>query len=57
MGGWYDTAGPAAAFRYVGVLPMILVVVFAGLFVYFRARGGYRPVHIQQGMKPTLSVS
>ncbi|MBS1824532.1 MAG: MFS transporter [Acidobacteria bacterium] len=42
MGGWYDTAGAAAAFRYVGVLPVILIFVFAGLFLYFRSRGGYR---------------
>lgn len=42
MGGWYDTAGAAAAFRYVGVLPVILIFVFAGLFLFFRSRGGYR---------------
>ncbi|MBI3209551.1 MAG: MFS transporter [Candidatus Solibacter usitatus] len=42
MGGWYDTAGPAAAFRYVGVLPVILTVIFGGLFVYYRSQGGYR---------------
>ncbi len=42
MGGWYDTAGAAAAFRYVAVLPLILIAVFAGLFLFFRARGGYR---------------
>lgn len=42
MGGWYDTAGPAAAFRYVAVLPAICVVAFAGFHLYFRSRGGYR---------------
>lgn len=47
MGGWYDTAGAAAAFRYVSVLPVILVAVFAGLFFYFKGRGGYKPVHIE----------
>ncbi|MBL8179742.1 MAG: MFS transporter [Bryobacterales bacterium] len=47
MGGWYDTAGPAAAFRYVGYLPLILIGVFAGLFVYFRTRGGYRAEDLQ----------
>lgn len=46
MGGWYDTAGPAAAFRYVGVLPVIFTLVFAGLFFYFRAAGGYRAVNL-----------
>jgi hypothetical protein len=47
MGGWYDTAGAAAAFRYVGILPAILVVVFAGLFLYFRSRGGYHAQELQ----------
>lgn len=42
MGGWYETAGAAAAFRYVGILPLILIVVFAAMFLYFRSRGGYR---------------
>lgn len=46
MGGWYDTQGAAAAFRYVAVLPCILTVVFAGLFLYFRAQGGYKAVKL-----------
>jgi MFS family permease len=41
MGGWYDTAGPAAAFRYVAVLPVILTFAFAALVVFFRNHGGY----------------
>jgi len=44
IGGWYDTHGAAAAFRYVAVLPVVLTVVFVALFVYYRSRGGYRPV-------------
>jgi MFS family permease len=44
IGGWYDTDGAAAAFRYVAVLPAILTIVFATLFVYYRSRGGYRPI-------------
>jgi len=48
MGGWYDAAGAAAAFRYVGVLPVILTVVFAGLFVYFRMQGGYQAIRLNQ---------
>ncbi len=47
MGGWYERDGPAAAFRYVAVLPIFLTVIFAGLFFYFKARGGYRAVTIQ----------
>lgn len=41
MGGWYERAGAAAAFRYVGVLPLILTVIFGALFVYYKSRGGY----------------
>jgi MFS family permease len=44
IGGWYDAHGAAAAFRYVAVLPVVLTVVFVALFVYYRSRGGYRPV-------------
>ena len=44
IGAWYDTQGAAAAFRYVAVLPAILAIVFAALFVYYQSRGGYRPV-------------
>ncbi len=46
MGGWYDRYGAAAAFRFVGVLPAILTVVFSGLYFYYRARGGYRAVKL-----------
>ena len=44
MGGWYDAYGAATAFRYVGVLPIILTVVFAALWLRDRSRGGYRAV-------------
>jgi hypothetical protein len=47
MGGWYERDGPAAAFRYVAVLPIFLTVIFTGLFFYFKARGGYQAVRIQ----------
>lgn len=48
MGGWYDNAGPAAAFRYVAVMPAILTVIFGALYFYYRAIGGYKAVQIQQ---------
>jgi MFS family permease len=47
IGGWYDAEGAAAAFRYVAVLPAVLTVVFAALFVSYRSRGGYRPVSLE----------
>jgi len=46
MGGWYDSFGPAAAFRYVGVLPVVLTVIFGALFFYYRATGGYQAVKL-----------
>jgi len=52
MGGWYDAHGAAAAFRYVAVLPIVLTFVFGGLFLYYRARGGYKAVAISAG-QPT----
>jgi MFS family permease len=44
IGAWYDTQGAAAAFRYVAVLPAVMTVIFAALFLYYQSRGGYRPV-------------
>jgi MFS family permease len=46
MGGWYDSHGAAAAFRYVAVLPVILTVVFGALFFYYKAKGGYQAERI-----------
>ncbi|MBI3679389.1 MAG: MFS transporter [Acidobacteria bacterium] len=48
MGGWYDSAGPAAALRYVGVLPIVLTAVFGVLSFYFRSAGGYRAVKLAE---------
>jgi hypothetical protein len=52
MGEWYDAEGPAAAFRYVALLPVFLTIIFGILFFYFKARGGYRPVTLE----PTLAA-
>ncbi|HUQ91126.1 MAG TPA: MFS transporter [Bryobacteraceae bacterium] len=48
MGGWYDTAGPAAAFRYVAVMPCIIALVFGVLTLYFRSQGGYQAVKLTE---------
>ncbi len=40
--------GASMAFRYVAVLPVILIFVFAAMFLYFRAKGGYRPVRLDE---------
>ena len=42
MGGWYDNYGAAAAFFYVGFLPIVTTVAFALIFLYFKAHGGYQ---------------
>lgn len=48
MGRWYDNDGAAAAFQYVSVMPMALVVFFGLFFLYFRSKGGYKPVELAQ---------
>jgi len=47
MGAAFDKAGAGAALRTVAVLPIILTVVFGLLFLYYRARGGYRAVKLE----------
>lgn len=46
MGGWYDAQGAAAAFRYVAVLPCVLIVAFVALLLYFRSIGGYAAIRL-----------
>ncbi len=48
MGHWYDDQGAAAAFRYVAVLPAVLTLIFGGLWLWFRGKGGYRPVKLER---------
>ena len=46
MGARIDTLGPAAALRMVAALGGILALIFGGLFLYFKARGGYRAIQL-----------
>ena len=46
MGARMDRHGPGAALQMVAVLAGVLTLVFGGLWLDFRARGGYRAVHI-----------
>jgi hypothetical protein len=46
MGARIDSLGPAAALRMVAVLGAILAVIFGGMFLYFKARGGYRAIDL-----------
>jgi hypothetical protein len=47
MGAEFDKAGPGAALRTVAVLPVILTAVFGLLYMYYRAKGGYRAVRLE----------
>jgi len=38
-----EATGFKMAFRWVSVLPCILIVLFSGIVLYDRSRGGYRP--------------
>ena len=44
MGARIDRLGAGAALQFVAALGAILAVIFGGLYIYFRARGGYRAV-------------
>ena len=44
MGARIDQLGAGAALQFVGGLGVVLAVIFGGLMVYFRARGGYKAV-------------
>jgi len=38
-----EAVGFSMAFRWVSALPVILVVIFGGIFLYDLSRGGYKP--------------
>ena len=46
IGAKLDSKGPGAAMQTVAMLPIILVIVFGALGLYFKSRGGYKPVDI-----------
>jgi hypothetical protein len=46
MGARIDKLGPAAALQMVAALGGILAIIFGGLFLYFKARGGYRAIQL-----------
>jgi fucose permease len=53
MGARIDQYGPGAALQMVAVLGAILTLVFAGVWLRFRAQGGYRAVRISDSRVPT----
>jgi hypothetical protein len=46
MGQRMDALGPGSALQMIALLGAILAVIFTGVWLYFRATGGYRVVHI-----------
>ena len=46
MGARMDAYGPGAALQMVAGLGALLTLIFAGVWIYVRARGGYRAVRI-----------
>jgi len=58
MGARMDIAGPGAALQSMAGLAVVLVFVFGGLWVFFRTRGGYRPVHIsEEAVDPVVDAA
>jgi MFS family permease len=49
MGERIDKLGPGAALQMMSLLPAILGVLFVGLWIYYRSRGGYKPVRLGAG--------
>lgn len=47
IGAQFDAKGAGPALQYVAILPVILVFIFGMIFMYFKSRGGYRPVKIE----------
>jgi hypothetical protein len=46
MGARIDQYGPGAALKLMAGLGVILAVIFGGLYVFFKTRGGYRAISI-----------
>jgi hypothetical protein len=54
MGARIDQYGPGAALQLVALLGAILAVIFAGIWLQFRARGGYRVVSVSDSRGPVV---
>jgi MFS family permease len=52
MGGIYDNAGPRLALRYMAILPLILILIFTGIWLHDKARGGYKVVKLTADQQP-----
>jgi MFS family permease len=46
-------AGQFDALGHMAIFPALMLVGYIGLFLFFRAKGGYRPVSLETTAKPT----
>lgn len=53
-----QTVGFKMAFRWVSILPLILIFIFGAIAIRDHLAGGYKPVHISEaiGEKPPVEV-
>jgi hypothetical protein len=52
-----EAEGARYAFRWVAVLPTVLIFIFGMIALIDRLRGGYKPVHIETGMSEEAAHS
>ncbi len=48
IGKQFDEKGAGPALQFVAILPVILIFVFAAIAAYFKSKGGYKPVKLEQ---------
>ena len=48
MGRMYDAWGPSPALRSMAILPAIVTIIFSGVWLHDRSRGGYRVVQLDE---------
>jgi hypothetical protein len=46
LGGVYQSKGPREALLYMTALPILLAIIFGAVWLYDRARGGYKAVEL-----------
>ena len=46
MGRIYDSFGPGTVLRMAAILPLFVTLIFAGIWLYDKAQGGYRIVRV-----------
>ena len=61
MGRMYDLWGPGRTLTTIAILPALVSVIFAAIWLHDRAHGGYRVIHLQDrtdgGVTPDIVAS